>query len=149
MYIKKLVSGLIVLSVVGLLIYLGLHVNISSASEANSVAIIRSAGMTCSSCSSKIARALGGVKGVAVTEVDVEGGWVIVGYDCKSVQPEGLAHKISAVGYASNLHRVLTPDEFMKITGRDINARTVQASGCCGTKNGGCSSKKETNARRL
>lgn len=149
MHIKKLVSGLIVLSVVGMLIYLGLHVNISSASEANSVAIIRSSGMTCSSCSSKIARALGSVKGVAVTEVDVEGGVVIVGYDRASVQPENLAQRISGAGYASNLDRVLTPEQFRQIAGRDINAGTVQASGCCGMKNGGCNSKNETNARRL
>ncbi|HBA71068.1 MAG: hypothetical protein A2X82_03645 [Geobacteraceae bacterium GWC2_55_20] len=149
MHIKKLVSGLIVLSVVGLLIYLGLHVNISSASKANSVAIIKSAGMTCSSCSNRISRALGGVKGVAVTEVDVEGGVVIVGYDRESVQPENLAHRISGAGYASNLDRVLTPEQFRRITGRDINARAVQASGCCGIKNGGCNSKNETKARRL
>lgn len=109
---------------------------------ADSVAVLQTAGMTCGSCSGKITEALQRVKGVAVTEVDVEGGWVIVGYDAKSVKPEALVERVTGSGFASAVYRVLTPEQFKQITGRDIGKKAA-ASGCCGGTGGGCNSGKQ------
>lgn len=111
---------------------------------ADSVAVLRTTGMTCGSCSSKITAALQGVKGVAVAEVDVEGGWVVVGYDTKTVSPEILAEKVNGTGFASGVHQVLTPEQFRQITGRDIGRNASSTSGCCGGKGGGCGTGKRS-----
>jgi len=107
---------------------------------ADSVAVLRTTGMTCNSCSSKIMVALQGVKGVAVTEVDVAGGLVVVGYDTKSVTPDALAEKVNGAGFASAVYRILTPEQFKQITGRDIGKKSASNSGCCGKS--GCGTGK-------
>jgi copper chaperone CopZ len=99
--------------------------------------------MTCGNCSSKITKALQSLKGIAVTEVDVNGGWVIVGYDTKTVKPELLAEKVKGAGFGSTVHLVLTPEQFKQLTGRDIGAKAAPTSGCCG-KSGGCGSNKKS-----
>jgi periplasmic mercuric ion binding protein len=127
---------------VTLLSLLALYVRVGA--TADSVVVLRTAGMNCSSCSSKIAAALQKVKGVAATEVDVEGGWVVVGYDTKTVKPETLAENVNGAGFVSGIHRILTPEQFKQITGRDIGKKTSTASGCCGGKGGGCNSGKQS-----
>ncbi len=78
------------------------------------------------------------MKGVAATEVDVNGGWVIIGYDTKDIKPEVMAEKVTVAGFNSNVQDVLTPDQFKQITGRDIG-RNAQPSGGCG----GCGNNKQ------
>lgn len=99
--------------------------------------------MTCGSCSAAITEALQKVKGVVVAEVDVDGGWVVVGYDAKSVKPEVLAEQVTGSGFASGVHRLLTPEQFKQMTGRDIGKKAV-SGGCCGSKGGGCNSGKKS-----
>lgn len=139
---KRIVNALILVLAVTLLSVLALYVRIGA--TANSVAVLRTAGMTCASCSGKIAAALEKVRGVAVTEVDVAGGWVVVGYDAKTVNPEALAAQVSSSGFGSNVHMVLTPEQFKQITGRDIGAKAASSSGCCGSKGGGCGTNKKS-----
>lgn len=105
---------------------------------ADSVVVLKTSGMTCSSCSEKIAKALQNVHGVAATEVDLQGGWVIAGYDSKQVRPEKLARCVVETGYPSSVERVLTPEQFRKIIGRDVGTQGG-GSGCCGSQ--GCSGK--------
>jgi periplasmic mercuric ion binding protein len=138
---NRIVNVVIIVAVVTLLSVLALYARVGA--TADSIAVIKTTGMTCGSCSSKITKALESLKGVAVTEVDVDGGWVLVGYDTKAVKPEVLAEKINAVGFGSNVHQVLTPDQFKQITGRDIGKKASTSGGCggCGTK-GGCGSNK-------
>jgi copper chaperone CopZ len=83
------------------------------------------------------------LKGVAVTEVDVEGGWVVVGYDSNAVKPEVLVEKVNGAGFGSKVQNVLTPEQFKQITGRYIGMKTSASGGCggCGA-NGGCGTKK-------
>jgi copper chaperone CopZ len=102
--------------------------------------------MTCGSCSSRITRALQALKGVAITEVDVEGGWVVVGYDTKTVKPEALAAQVVSTGFGSNVHLVLAPEQFKQLTGRDIGRKAQPSGGCsgCGSKGGGCGSNKNS-----
>jgi mercuric ion binding protein len=128
---NRIINVMIIVTVVTLLLVLAFHVRIGA--TADSVAVLKTTGMTCGSCSTKITRALEGVKGVAVTEVDVAGGWVVVGYDTKTVKPEVLAEKVSGAGFVSNVHQVLTPEQFKKLTGRDIGKITSPSGGC-----GGC-----------
>jgi mercuric ion binding protein len=139
---KKVVNGVFIISVITLLSVLAFFVRIGATSD--SIAVLKTTGMTCGSCSSKITKALESLKGVAVTEVDVEGGWVVVGYDTKAVKPEVLAEKVNGAGFGSNVHQVLTPEQFKQITGRDIGKKASSSGGCggCGTK-GGCGSNKQ------
>ena len=128
---RKILNVIMIVLAVGLLVYFGTYVRIAAA--ANSVAVLKTSGMTCGSCSNKIMDALQSVKGVAVVEVDVEGGWVIVGYDTEKVGPEALAEKVSASGFGSDIQTVITPDEFKQITGREIGIKSSTSSGCgCG-----------------
>lgn len=138
---KNIVNAVLVLLAALLLSVLAFHVRIGA--TADSIAVLKTTGMTCGSCSSKISKALETVKGVAVTEVDVAAGWVIVGYDTKEVKPEVLAEKVKGAGFGSNVHVVLTPEQFREITGRNVGQKDAPASGCggCGT-NGGCGTKQ-------
>lgn len=131
----------VVVVAVTLLSLLALYVRVGA--TADSVAVLRTSGMTCSSCSNTITAALQKVKGVAVTEVDVEGGWVVVGYDTNTVKPELIADKVNGTGFASDVHRILTPEQFKQITGREIGKNAANATGCCGGKGGGCNSGKQ------
>lgn len=138
-------SKSVIIAIVGsaavLLSVLALYVRVGS--TVDSVVVLKTSGMTCGSCSSKITTALQGVKGVAVAEVDVEGGWVVVGYDTTSVKPEALAENVNASGFTSAVHRILTPEQFKQITGRDIGKKATSTSGCCGGKGGGCGAAKQ------
>ena len=127
---------LLVIVAVTILVVLAFHVRIGA--TADSITVLRTSGMTCSSCSSKITKALESLKGVAVTEVDLNGGWVIVGYDTKSVKPESIAQKVSGIGFKSDVYGVLTPEEFRRITGRNVGQNIARSKGCCGN-DGGCS----------
>lgn len=138
---NKNINVVILVSAVTLLSVFAFFVRVGA--TADSVAVLRTTGMTCGSCSSKITKALETLKGVAVTEVDVEGGWVIVGYDTKTVTPEALTEKVNGTGFGTNVHQVLTPEQFKQLTGRDIGARATSNSGCCGSKGGGCGSNKK------
>ena len=139
---SKIINGIIITATVALLITLAFHVNAKAA--ADSIAVLRTAGMTCGSCSSKITTTLEAQKGVAITEVDVEGGWVIVGYNTKSVKPEVLAEKVTGTGFNSSVHLVLTPEQFKQATGRYLGKKAEPGSGCCGGKGGGCGTGKQS-----
>ncbi len=142
MKFKYLINGGLIIIVITFLVTLAFKV--TAGATANSVAVLKTSGMTCDSCSSKIADALRTQKGVAVTEVDVEGGWVIVGYDTNTVTPETLAQKVAGTGYNSNVHIVLTPEQFKQATGRFIGKNAEPGAGCCGNKGGGCNSGKKS-----
>jgi mercuric ion binding protein len=139
---KKITTSLLVIMVLTVLVVLALRVRVGA--TADSIAVLKTSGMTCGSCSSKITKALESLKGVAVTEVDVEGGWVVVGYDTKDVKPESLAEKVIGVGFGSKVHVVLTPEQFKQLTGRDIGSKDTPSSGCCGGKGGGCGPNKKS-----
>ena len=139
---NKIVNVGILVSAVTLLLVLAIYVRIGA--TADSVAVLKTTGMTCGSCSSKITKALESLQGVAVTEVDIEGGWVIVGYDTKTVKPEALAAQVNSVGFGSKVHQVMTPEQFKQVAGREISKNAASSAGCggCGSKGGGCGSSK-------
>lgn len=140
---KRISTSLLVLVAVAMLVLLAFRVSIGA--TANSVAVLRTTGMTCGSCSSKITKALESLKGVAVTEVDVNGGWVFVGYDTAGVKSEALAEKVKETGYYSQVVEVVTPERFKQVTGRNIGQKAAASGGCggCGSGNGGgCGANK-------
>lgn len=138
------INSIIITIAVVFLVTLAFYVR--TGATADSVAVLKTSGMTCGSCSSKISAVLDKLKGVAVTEVDVEGGWVVVGYDTKAVTPWILAEKVSSTGFGSKVHQVLTPEQFKEITGRDIGKKASSSGGCggCGTNGGGCGSNTKS-----
>jgi len=137
---NKIVNLTLVAFAVIVLGMLAFHVRVGA--TADSVAVLKTTGMTCGSCSKTICSSLEKVKGVEATEVDVEGGWVIVGYDAKSVKPESLADNVTKSGFGCTLHEVLTPEQFKQITGREIGKQAAAKSGCCGGK-GQCGMSKK------
>jgi periplasmic mercuric ion binding protein len=139
MKFSSIINSIIVTTAAVFLVTLAFHVK--TGATADSIAVLKTTGMTCGSCSSRITAALEAQRGVAVTEVDVEGGWVVVGYDTKIVKPEALVEKVNGAGFGSNVHQVLTPERFKQMTGRDIGTKTATTSGCCANKGGGCGSK--------
>ena len=138
------INTIIITIAVVFLVTLAFYVR--TGATADSIAVLKTSGMSCGSCSSKITAALDKQKGVAVTEVDVEGGWVVVGYDTKAVTPWILAEKVSGTGFGSKVHQVLTPEQFKEITGRDIGKKASSSGGCggCGTNGGGCGSNTKS-----
>lgn len=143
MKFNKIINFSIISVAVAFLTTLAFHVNAKT--DADSIAILNTTGMTCASCSNTISTVLEASKGVALTEVDVEGGWVIVGYDTKTVTPERLVEKVRGAGFGSTVHRILTPQQFKQITGKDLGKEASPSRGCggCGPK-GGCGSNKNS-----
>lgn len=137
---KQITTLLLLLASVSIVVALAFRVSIGA--TADSVALLRTTGMTCGSCASKISEALKGMPGVAATEVDVDNGWVIVGYDTKTAQPEKLALKVRETGYYSMVYDVVTPEQYKQITGRDIGRKAGASKGCCGSGKGGCGTGK-------
>ena len=121
-------NGVIVVAMITLLSILALFVR--TGATADSVAVFKTTGMTCGSCANRITTALESVQGVAATEVDVAGGWVVVSYDTRDVKPEILAEKINGAGFDSKVHRVLTPEQYRQMTGRDLGKQAAAAKGC-------------------
>jgi copper chaperone CopZ len=142
MRFSTVINSIIITVAAAFLIALAFRVDVGA--TADSIAVLKTSGMTCGSCSSTITEELEKQKGVAATEVDVEGGWVIVGYDTKTVTPWILAEKVNGTGFGSSVHQVLTPEQFKQITGRDIGAKASKNSGCCGGKGGGCGAGKQS-----
>jgi copper chaperone CopZ len=142
MKFNRLINGFLILVAAVFLTALGFHIR--TGATADSVAVLKTSGMTCGSCSQTITKTLESLKGVAATEVDVEGGWVIVGYDTKSIRPEDLAEKVTVSGFGSKIHQLLTPEQFRQITGRELGKAAGSGSGCCSGKSGRCGSAKQS-----
>lgn len=142
MKFSTIINSIISTVAVVFLITLAFHVH--AGATADSIAVLRTSGMTCGSCSSKITAVLEAQKGVAVTEIDVEDGWVVVGYDKQTVKPEELAQRVTETGFTSSVHLLLTPEQFKQTTGRYLGKKAEPGSGCCGGKAGGCGSNKQS-----
>jgi copper chaperone CopZ len=120
-----------VIIIVAALFLTALAFRVNAGTTTDAIAVLKTAGMTCSSCSVKVSTVLQSQRGVSATEVDIEGGWVVVGYDTKLVKPEQLAERVSSTGFVSTVHQVLTPDQFKQISGRSLGKAKGTCSGCC------------------
>lgn len=125
---SRIFNACLILTVVVILSVFAFYVRVGA--TADTVVVLRTSGMTCGSCIQKVTKALQSEKGVAATEVDLEGGWVIAGYDSKQVAPEKLAKSVAATGYGSTIQMVITPEQFKKMAGRDVGQKAAGGSGC-------------------
>ena len=137
MWKRTIGTGIIVACAVALIVYLGFHVRLTP--TANAVAALKTFGMTCGSCAGKIEKALKPLKGVAGVEVDVDGGWVMVGYDSHTARPETFADAVHKAGFQSWLMEQMSLADFKRFAGHDFGMKLARAS-CCGT--GGCGGAK-------
>lgn len=74
-----------------------------SAVTADRRASLRVDGMTCASCSVTVRVAATKLDGIALVEVDVEGGAATVSFDSTKVTAEQIAAAISEAGYAATV----------------------------------------------
>jgi copper chaperone CopZ len=109
-----------------------LALRVRAGAAVDSVAVLKTTGMTCGSCADRISKALQGIKGVAATEVDLDHGRVIIGYDTRAVKPETLMENIKKAGFDSTVQEVVTPERYRQITGR-VSARAVLRGGDAAT----------------
>ena len=138
----KIISRFLVVAAIAVMALLALYVRIGA--TADTVAVFRTDGMTCASCATKIRTALEREKGVAATEVDLAGGRVIVGFDSTKTSAAQLAERVTAAGFNSVPQAQLSPEQFRKMTGRDVGKSDAQCRVCCGGK-GGCSADRQKN----
>lgn len=109
-----------------------LALRVRAGATVDSVAVLKTTGMTCKSCANRVCAALQGIKGVASTEVDLEGGKVIVGYDTRAVRPETLTASIKKSGFDSTIQEVVTPEQYRQIAGKGVGANGAGRPGGCG-----------------
>ncbi|HJV37124.1 heavy-metal-associated domain-containing protein [Geomonas sp.] len=132
---SKLINICLVLAVVIILLVFGLYVRIGATADA--VVVMKTSGMGCASCTARVSKALQSEKGVAATEVDLQRGVVVAGYDSKQVSAEKLVRTVTEAGFASNVQSVITPEQFRKVSGHNVG-RLAGGDGCCGR---GCCAK--------
>lgn len=100
---------------------------------ADSVAVLRTAGMTCGSCARDIEKSLRAKHGVSGVEVDLDGGWVVASYDSKKVMPDAISATVAGLGYWNRVTESMSVKEFKAKTGRDPGTMTARQAGCgCG-----------------
>jgi copper chaperone CopZ len=129
----KIINVVLVTASVALLVVFAFFVRLRP--TADYVAELRTTGMTCGGCSATVEKALHGKSGVASVEVDVAGGWVVIGYDSKKIRPEELAATVIRQGYASRIERLSTVEQFRSMTGRFPGEGTAKKIGCiCGDR---------------
>lgn len=128
-------TGVIVFAAVTLLVVLAFKVRVGG--SADSVAILKTAGMTCGACSDKISSALQTLPGVAATETDLDAGVVMVGYDRKKTSPQSLAARVTAAGFPSTVAEIMSAEQYKATYGKSVGIPT----GCCAGREG-CGTKK-------
>jgi copper chaperone CopZ len=130
----KIFNASLIVAVVAILAVLAVYVRIGATADA--VAVLDTSGMTCASCIKDVTKTLQSQKGVAATEVDLEGGRVLAGYDSKQADPRRLAGKLTEKGFKSQVMAVLTPEQFQALSGHKIGEKGTGGkgcgSGCCG-----------------
>lgn len=105
--------------------------------SADAVAILKSQGVSCGSCASKIEKALMDRAGVAAVAVDVDNGRVTAAYDSGAIKPEQIADTVTALGYGSSVVRTLSLAEYRAIVGKGVSSQDAPRGGC----GGGCCNK--------
>lgn len=100
---------------------------------ADTVAVLRTNGITCGSCATEIEKALQKNKGVASVKVDVNGGLVAIGYDSGTIRPEVIAATVAGLGYSNKIEMLLSIEQYEKLAGKaaGMSAKGAGCGGCC------------------
>ncbi|MSM38124.1 MAG: hypothetical protein GJT30_00665 [Geobacter sp.] len=117
------------------LVLFGLFVRFDA--SANTYAVLKASGMTCSSCSGKVEQALRNKPGVSSVRVDLPSGLVLVGYDGRVLEARMLAEDVSKAGFSATVQRVLDAKQYAALMGGS------SSGGGCGNCNSssGCGGK--------
>ena len=129
---RKIINTFLIVSAGAVLVALAFIVRVRA--TADTVAVLKTSGITCGSCVPGIEKALQLKKGVTSVEVDVDSGWVVVGYDSRKIKPKSIASTLSASGYPSGVAEVLGIERYKQITGQDIGVKSGSigcGGGCC------------------
>jgi copper chaperone CopZ len=129
-------NACLIITVIAILGVFAVYVRVGATADA--VVVLDTSGMTCGACADKVAKALQCQKGVASTEVDLDSGRVMAGFDSKQVAPAALAQKVTETGFKCKVDAVLTPAEYKAAAGHNIGDKGTVSS-CCGAK--GCRGK--------
>lgn len=124
------------LTMAALGLVLGAGTAFSSVSP-DTVTVLKSTGISCGGCVSKITKSLETVPGVASLEVNLEAGLVTVWHD-NTAPPQKLAATVSDAGYQSTVQETMSAESYQEKTG--ISGPTQTRSGGCGC----CGKSKKT-----
>lgn len=119
------------LTMAALGLVLGAGAALSSTSP-DTVTVLKSTGLSCGGCASRITNALETVPGVASVKVDIESGLVTVWHD-DTAAPQKLAATVSEAGYQSIVQETVSADDYRTKAGK--SGPGAARSGGCG---GGC-----------
>lgn len=118
------------LTVAALGVVLGAGAAFSTASP-DTVTVLKSTGISCGGCVSKITKSLETVPGVASVEVNIEAGLVTVWHDNKAT-PHKLAATVSDAGYQSAVQETMSAERYRERTGSNGPGATRSGGcGCC------------------
>ncbi|MHB8811145.1 MAG: heavy-metal-associated domain-containing protein [Desulfobulbaceae bacterium] len=100
---------------------------------ADQVAVVKATGINFGVIAD-IEESLYAKQGVVTVEVNPDEGWVIVGYDSKSVQLTEIASIIAKTGYEITFVETFGVEKFRAINGMspETNASSVGCGGACG-----------------
>ncbi|ABB31789.1 Heavy metal transport/detoxification protein [Geobacter metallireducens RCH3] len=109
-------------------VVLGAGAALSSGSP-EAVTELKSTGISCGGCVSKITKSLETVPGVASVDVNIEAGLVSVWHD-NTATPQKLAATVSDAGYQSTVQETMSADSYREKT--RMSGPTQARSGGCG-----------------
>jgi|GEM_PF-628986 len=141
---KKALTVILLLAAASLIVTLAFRVD--AGASADSVAVLKTEGVTCGNCIGRVSGTLEGMAGVAGTEIDPVQGRVFILYDTRTTTPEKLAEKISETGYRSTVSEVMSPEQFKRVTGKNAGEIIFSTAGCggCGGGASRCGMKNKT-----
>lgn len=131
MRLERIAKIFRLLTMAALGLVLGAGAAFSSASP-DTVTVLKSTGLSCGGCASKITNALETAPGVASVEVNIESGLVTVWHDAMAA-PQKLAATVSEAGYQSIVQETVSADDYRAKTGK--SGASAPRKGGCG---GGC-----------
>lgn len=103
---------------------------INAQPKPDSVVVLKTLNMTCSSCAGTIEKTLQGKPGVGEVTVDVEAAQVAVVYDSRTTKPEALAAAVTAAGYRSGIARNMSLEQYRE---KNPIASAQQKKNGCGS----------------
>ncbi|WP_298439571.1 heavy-metal-associated domain-containing protein [Geobacter sp.] len=132
MVLRKVGKMFRLLTVVVLGLVLG-AVTAFSSDAPDTVTVLKSSGLSCGGCASKIDKALKAAPGVSSLEVDIDSGQVTIWHDSTAVSPEKLAETVSSAGYQSTVLETMSAESYREKSGKSGPAadRRGGCGGCC------------------
>ena len=135
MRLGRIAKNFRLLTLAALGLVLGAGTALSAPSSSDMVTVLKSTGLSCGGCASRITNALETVPGVASVKVDIESGRVTVWHD-ETAAPQKLAATVSEAGYQSIVQETMSADDYRTKAGK--SGPGAARSGGCGGCGGGC-----------